>query len=269
MSKDGRRPTLEDVLELSGLDLLHPGGFAITEKIGKIVEMRGKRILDVACERGNLPCYYARNFEARVVGIDLSPDMVRLSVERARREGIAGLTEFRVADSLALPFEDDSFDVVVNECAVGLTSDPQRCLREMARVTRPGGYAVIHESVWLKEPPEREKADVAGRLGTVPYALAEWKEMMGKAGLIDIWTEDWSGPENVYRIRPDRKVTSLNGILSPWEKALILNEVERRPAVPACCYSGLARMSSSVFFSSPMKLLSSWRLPSQSRSMWL
>lgn len=224
-----RKPTLEDVLELSGIELLHPGGLDITKRIGEIVEMKGKKALDVACGRGTLPSYYARTFGARIVGVDISPEMIKSSVERARREEVEDLTEFQVADSLKLPFEDSSFDVVVSECAVGLTSDPRKCLAEMARVTRPGGFVVIHESTWLRELPEAEKLEVARRFGTVPYALAEWKEMMENAGLVQLWTEDWSGPENAFKIRPGRKVNNLSDVFSRWEMvSIILPRLIRR-----------------------------------------
>ncbi|MBI2955350.1 MAG: class I SAM-dependent methyltransferase [Chloroflexi bacterium] len=216
------KPTLEDVLELSGIELLHPGGFDITQRIGEIVEMKGKTVLDVACGRGILPSYYAKNFGARVVGIDLNPEMIKSSVARAERESVDGLTEFRVADSLALPFEDRSFDVMVNECAVGLTADPQKCLNEMARVTKPGGYVVIHESTWLKVIAPEEKADIAKRLGTVPYALEEWKAMMECAGLTSIWIEDWSAHENALKIRADRTVRDLNDVFSFREKVFTI-----------------------------------------------
>ncbi|MFQ6088192.1 MAG: class I SAM-dependent methyltransferase [Candidatus Methanofastidiosia archaeon] len=222
MNQEKQKPTMEDILELSGIDLLHPGGFDITKRIGEIVEMKGKNVLDVACGRGSLPCYYAKSFGAKIFGIDLSPEMIESSIEKARREGVENLTEFKVADALALPFEDNSFDVVINECAVGLTLDPQKCLDEMVRVTKPGGYVVIHESTWLKEISKEEKADVAGRLGTVPYTLSKWKEMMKKAGLRNLWTEDWSGLKNIYKIRHDRKMKNLNDMFSLWEKMTII-----------------------------------------------
>lgn len=222
MNEEKRKPTMEDILELSGIDLLHPGGFDITKRIGEIVEMRGKKVLDVACGRGSLPCYYAKSFRAKIFGVDLNPEMIESSVEKARREEVENLTEFKVADALTLPFKDNSFDVVINECAVGLTSDPQKCLNEMARVTKTGGDIVIHESAWLKEISKEEKVDIAGRLGTVPYTLSEWKEMMEKAGLMHLWTEDWSGLENIYKIRYDRKMKNLNDMFSLWEKIAII-----------------------------------------------
>ena len=238
MARQARRPTLEDVLELSGIEVLHPGGLEITKRIGEIVEMGGKDVLDVSCGRGTLPAYYAKTFRAQIVGIDLSPDMIRSSVDRAKREGVEHLTEFRVANSLALPFEDDSFDVVVNECAVGLTADPERCLAEMARVAKPAGHVVIHESTWLNKIPRDRAEEVASRLGTVPYALEEWKGMMEQAGLIDLWVEDWSGPENAAKIRPGRKLKDPNDVFSYWERlAIIFPKVVARYGVGGLLYA--------------------------------
>lgn len=218
MSNKTQKPSMEDILELSGIDILHPGGFEITKRIGEIVNMKGKEVLDVACGRGTLPCYYAKEFRAKITGIDLNPEMVESAIKRAVRQKVEDLTEFKVADALALPFEDIYFDVVINECAVGLTPDPQKCLDEMVRVTKHGGYVVIHENTWLTNMTEEKKQKIARRLGTVPYALSEWEEMMQRVGLTGLWTENWSGLENLYKMRHDRKVKSLDGMFSLWEK---------------------------------------------------
>ena len=222
MDKEAQKPTMEDILELSGMEILHPGGFELSKRIGEVVNLKDKNVLDVSCGRGEFACYYAKNFGAKITGIDINPEMIKSSINRAKREGVEASTEFKVADALALPFEDNSFDVVINECAVGLTPDPQKCLDEMARVTKSGGYVVIHESTWLKEISEEEKRDIARGLGTVPYTLSEWKEMMKKAGLKNLWTEDWSGMENLFKVRPDRKMKNLNDMFSLWEKMTVI-----------------------------------------------
>ncbi len=220
--KEKRKPTIEDVLELSGIEILHPGGFELSKRIGEVVSLKDKNVLDVSCGRGEFACYYAKNFGARITGIDISPEMIKSSINRAKREGVEVSTEFKVADALALPYDDNSFDVVVNECAVGLTPSPQKCLDEMARVAKPNGYVVIHESTWLKEISKDEKIDIARRLGTVPYTLSEWKSMMEKAGLTNFWTEDWSGLKNIYKTRYNRKMKNLNDMFSLWEKITII-----------------------------------------------
>lgn len=223
------KPSLEDVLELSGIEVLHPGGFALSKRIGEIVDLHEREVLDVSCGRGAFACYYARLFGARVTGVDISPEMIDSCIARAGREGVEDLTEFMVADSLALPFPGNSFDVSINECAVGLTSDPQKCLSEMVRVTKRGGCIVIHESVWLKELPDEERRDVAERLGTVPFALSEWKDMLRAAGAGCIRVEDWSGVEKMAMIRPGRKMTTIGDLFSLREKvSVVLPRVIKR-----------------------------------------
>lgn len=119
-----KMPTIEVALEISGIEVLHPGGYELSKRIGEIADIKGKKVLDVACGKGAFACYYARNFSTEVIGIDINPKMVKASIGRAKKDGVEHLTDFRVVDALSLPFPDNSFDVVINECAVGLTSDP-------------------------------------------------------------------------------------------------------------------------------------------------
>ncbi|CAG0979980.1 MAG: methyltransferase domain-containing protein [Candidatus Methanoperedens sp.] len=214
-----KMPTIEDALEISGIEVLHPGGYELSKRIGEIADIKGKKVLDVACGRGAFACYYARNFNTHVIGVDINPKMVEASIERARKDGMEHLTEFKVADALSLPYPDSSFDAVINECAVGLTSDPQKCLNEMVRVAKLGGDIVIHESTWRKHLPENTKQELSLRLGTVPYTLDEWVSMMKKAGVSDIYNEDWSSiDKSLLKIREDRVITRLEDIYSFKEK---------------------------------------------------
>jgi ubiquinone/menaquinone biosynthesis C-methylase UbiE len=104
-----------------------------------------ERALDLGTGTGASALLIAREFpRARVRGVDLSEEMIR----RARaRVGLdpEGRVAFRVADAAALPFEDDSFDLVAQ-----LNLPP--FYAETARVLRPGGWAVIAAS-WGPRTP--------------------------------------------------------------------------------------------------------------------
>ncbi len=102
----------------------------------------GGRVLDVGCGTG----FVLKNIRAeaaargkrlgKVVGIDLADGMV----DRASlRRGVRALT----GDALALPFIDQAFDVVVATDVVRFVDDPERFVRELFRVTMPGGTIVI------------------------------------------------------------------------------------------------------------------------------
>ena len=101
----------------------------------------GMRFLDVACGTGALAIPAAR-LGAEVTAADIAPAMVDLVTARAREEGLANL-EGIVTDGHALDLDDDSFDVAGSQFGVMLFPDLPRGLREMVRVTRPGGRVVV------------------------------------------------------------------------------------------------------------------------------
>ncbi|HWQ25918.1 MAG TPA: methyltransferase domain-containing protein [Chlorobaculum sp.] len=203
------RPTVEDAIEIGGIETLHPGGFALTRRTAELAELKeGLKILDVSSGRGTQSIYYSKEFGVDVVGVDISEEMVKTATSNAQKAGLGRRVQFRTGDSQSLPFDDNSFDVVINECAVGIPDDSQKVLNEMVRVVKPGGRILIHESTWRAKLPNEEKDEFAERYGTTPLELAEWLQMLEKAGVKNIGYEfeQWSKPEMFWKIRKDRDV---------------------------------------------------------------
>ena len=100
----------------------------------------GMRFLDVAAGSGALSIPAAR-LGARVLSTDTSPRMLERLEARARREALQ--LETRVMDGHALVLADDSFDVAGSQFGVMLFPDMPRGIRELARVTRPGGRVLV------------------------------------------------------------------------------------------------------------------------------
>ena len=101
----------------------------------------GERFLDVAAGTGGLSLPAAR-LGAKVVATDWSPAMIERLDIRARAEGLADLTG-RVMDCHALELDDHTFDLTGSQFGVMLVPDQALALREMARVTRPGGRLLL------------------------------------------------------------------------------------------------------------------------------
>ncbi|MBI3491845.1 MAG: methyltransferase domain-containing protein [Acidobacteria bacterium] len=107
----------------------------------------GMRVLDIACGTGlvTFPAAHAVGPTGRVVGTDISQEMVTRSTGDARSRGVSNVT-FERMDAENLQCDAASFDVAL--CALGLmyVPDPLKALSEMRRVLRPGGRAVA--AVW-------------------------------------------------------------------------------------------------------------------------
>jgi len=107
----------------------------------------GARVLDVGCGTGADVRALASLVgpEGDAVGVDSSRSMIDTARTRAPTDSAA---RFEVADALALPFEDASFDAVRCERVLQHVPDPDRVLAEMARVARPGAVVLAIEPDW-------------------------------------------------------------------------------------------------------------------------
>jgi len=101
----------------------------------------GMRFLDVAAGSGALSIPAARR-GAQVVATDIAPAMIERLTARVRAEGLTTV-EGRVMDGHTLALADNSFDIAGSQFGVMLFPDLPRGLRELARVTKPGGRVLL------------------------------------------------------------------------------------------------------------------------------
>lgn len=112
-----------------------------------------KRALDVCCGTGDLALELRRRWKCDVVGTDFAHAMLALGAQKARRESAA--IPFLQADTTRLPFADGTFDAVTVAFGIRNVHDTAAGLREMARVTRPGGRVVVLEFTLPPNPVVR------------------------------------------------------------------------------------------------------------------
>ena len=111
-------------------------------------ELEGGRrgtVLDIACGTGDFSIEALRHGVERVVGADISENMLAVAREKAREKGLEDRLEFRYGDSENLDFEDGTFDAVTVAFGVRNFEHLERGLAEMCRVLRPGGKVVVLE----------------------------------------------------------------------------------------------------------------------------
>jgi SAM-dependent methyltransferase len=133
-------PTWDQRVNRSGPEYLAPFAAALLH-----VRPEPERALDIGTGLGDGALLIAREFpHARVRGVDLSEEMVRRAQARIGLDP-EGRVAFKVADAAALPYEDESFDLVTQ-----LNVPP--FFSEIARVLRPGGFVVIAASFGASTP---------------------------------------------------------------------------------------------------------------------
>ena len=136
-------------------------GLAEKKARRRVLELAGVRhgeaILEVAAGTGKQLAALARlNPRGRTVGVDLAEGMLAVAGRRLVRQGLSRV-ELRDGDALDLPFEEGSFDLVVNGYTLDLLpcNDIPRALAEFRRVLRPGGRLVLSNMTKAERPWHR------------------------------------------------------------------------------------------------------------------
>ena len=109
-------------------------------------DCQDKRVLDYCCGGGYYAVFAVRHGAAEAVGIDISPVTIDIANERAARENLGARVSFEVMDAEALEFEDESFDLVIENGALHHLHLPSVWL-ELNRVLRPGGRVICVEAL--------------------------------------------------------------------------------------------------------------------------
>ncbi|GAB6876659.1 class I SAM-dependent methyltransferase [Thermaerobacter litoralis] len=137
--------------------VLRPASPLIDPWRRRVVAGAAGQVLEVGVGTGlNLPFYRLAQVE-RLVGLEPDPHMGRRAAARARRLGIA--LELVAAPAEAMPFADASFDTVVATHVFCSVQDPDRALREVFRVLRPGGTFRFLEHVRAGEERAARRQD--------------------------------------------------------------------------------------------------------------
>lgn len=148
----------------------------------------GMRLLDCGCGPGTLTIGFARYvMPAEAIGIDRESAQFAAVAAEANKEPVPNL-RFQAGDIYALPFEDESFDVVFASAVLGSVSDAERVVREMVRVLKTGGIIALKEFdhgadiIWPQTPVIAKSIEFYHRLraenGHEPHAGRQLKAYM-------------------------------------------------------------------------------------------
>jgi ubiquinone/menaquinone biosynthesis C-methylase UbiE len=176
-------------------DSFHPGGDALTERLGRLLELTpASRVLDAASGRGTSALLLAQRFGCSVLGVDLSTQNVERAAAAADRLGLEGRVQFRIGDAEQLPVDAASMDAVMCECAFCTFPDKAQAAREFARVLKARGRLGLSD-VTRMPGPAGELDDLMAWVACLADArpAAAYAELLSAAGYTDVTIESHDG----------------------------------------------------------------------------
>ncbi|NGX16863.1 class I SAM-dependent methyltransferase [Wenzhouxiangella sp. XN24] len=161
----------------------------------------GRSVLDVGCGLGNDVARFATG-GSEVTGIDISPRAVELARANFSQRGLAG--RFEVMDGEAMSFPDAAFDVVYCHTVLHFTPDPARMVREIRRVTKPDGVAIlmtVNRKSWMNWLRHVMKVDIDHLDSPVfrHMTMDEFRSILAPFPMIDLRSERFPVPTKVHK----------------------------------------------------------------------
>jgi tocopherol O-methyltransferase len=197
-TKDRRQAQIDLIEEILAWAIPEHGAIALNNAADTPLQ-----ILDVGCGIGGSSIYLAQKYHAELVqvtGITLSPVQAERARQRAIENEVSDRTQFQVADAMAMPFSDESFDLIWSLESGEHMPDKAGFLQECNRVLKPGGRLIFvtwcHRAIENKllSKDEQQHLQRIYDVYCLPYviSLPEYVAIAQQSGFQQIITDDWS-----------------------------------------------------------------------------
>jgi arsenite methyltransferase len=188
----------------------------------------GETVLDLGSGAG-FDCFLAAKRvgqAGKVIGVDMTPEMVTKARENARRVGAANI-DFRLGEIEHLPVLDASVDAILSNCVINLSPDKGAVFREAFRVLKPGGRLAISDVISTKPMPPEVKESLEAYTGCVAGAATEQtlRALLTEAGFEEI----------SIRVRPESGAIMNRCMPGSGDYVASATVEGRRPSGKSCC----------------------------------
>lgn len=162
----------------------------------------GQVVLDLG-SGGGIDCFLAAREvgpEGRVIGLDMTPEMVKLGRRNAKQVGATNV-EFRYGEMEDIPLPDQSVDVIISNCVINLSPDKDAVFGEAYRVLRPGGWMSVADIVVDGDLPPAIRSRLDAWAGCIAGALdeADYVDKIRAAGFeeVEVLSRDYVTSDQV------------------------------------------------------------------------
>jgi phosphoethanolamine N-methyltransferase len=178
----------------------------------------GLRVLDVGSGIGGAAFHLAKAHGASVVGIDLSPEMVDIALERAREAGVGDSVTFILGDIMTTDL-DGRFDVIWSRDALMHVADKPALFSRLYELTAPGGRLVITDYARGAGDVSEEFLAYAEKTGYHLTDPAGYGKLLEGAGFSDVVVEDATGKfVDILKREPARLAANRDDFLQSFSE---------------------------------------------------
>ena len=163
-------------------DTLHPGGLALTNRLGKLMGIHeGDWVVDLASGQGASAIAVSRVFHCKVVGVEFGDQAVAQSRAKSLEFPTAPGASFLRGDAECTPFRPGSIQGVLCECSMSLFQDKAGAVAQAARLLRPGGRFGLSD---VTVEPGSLPPELDGTMGQL-LCLTDALTLEGYSGLLE------------------------------------------------------------------------------------
>lgn len=176
-----------------GKTRLRPGGRKATEWLIASGDFnKDKKILEVACNMCTTAIGLAQKFGCKIEGVDLDEAALEKARANIAMHGLQDKIHVQRANAMVLPFEDESFDIVINEAMLTMlpVQAKMKAVAEYFRVLKPGGFLLTHDVMLTTEDSEAvlQQLREAINITVIPLTKQGWKNVFLDSGFRNVET---------------------------------------------------------------------------------
>lgn len=146
---------------------------------------KDSKVLDIGCNTGYCSFEIAHLTECSVIGIDISPKMIKTAKKLQREDSLGNMIKFKVANAMNPPFEDNIFDVVISGGSTAFIADKEKAIKEYKRVLKPWGFIADINFYYRRKPPTNLIRRLNALMDTKiePWGINYWLELYDQCNL--------------------------------------------------------------------------------------
>ncbi|KXT74821.1 SAM-dependent methyltransferase HI0095 (UbiE-like protein) [Streptococcus sp. DD10] len=170
-----------------GKKRLRPGGVTATNWLIEQGQFsKDSKVLEVACNMCTTSIELAQTFGCSIIGIDMDPIALDKAKQNIKEAGVEKLVQVQQGNAMKLPFEDNSFDIVVNEAMLTMLRGEakEKAIKEYLRVLKPGGRLLTHDVAYLDDHMGSllDELSQTIHVNVQPLHVDKWQELFKQLG---------------------------------------------------------------------------------------